>query len=251
MEKYGFVYIWFDRKHIRYYIGCHWGREDDGYICSSPWMKQAFKHRPQDFKRKIISKVTTNKRDLLDEEYKWLSLIKDEELGKKYYNLTNHPNGHWTTNELNKQSIAEKISLSHKNDPNWGSWSKGKTLSEETKQKIKEANEKQFENEDQREIRRIKSKELWQDPEYRRINTENKKGVKQSDEQIRKRVETIKERHKTHPPKKRGPISDILKTNLSNHFKNMKWITDGIINKRILKDGEIPEGFRYGKVRRI
>ena len=35
MEKYGFVYIWFDRKHKRYYIGCHWGHEDDGYVCSS------------------------------------------------------------------------------------------------------------------------------------------------------------------------------------------------------------------------
>lgn len=29
-EKYGFVYIWRDRKYNRYYIGCHWGREDDG-----------------------------------------------------------------------------------------------------------------------------------------------------------------------------------------------------------------------------
>ena len=23
-EKYGFVYIWHDRKHKRYYIGSHW-----------------------------------------------------------------------------------------------------------------------------------------------------------------------------------------------------------------------------------
>lgn len=43
-EKYGFVYIWRDKKHNRYYIGCHWGTTDDGYICSSPWMKQAYKH---------------------------------------------------------------------------------------------------------------------------------------------------------------------------------------------------------------
>ena len=35
--KYGFVYIWYDRKHHRYYIGCHWGTIDDGYICSSNW----------------------------------------------------------------------------------------------------------------------------------------------------------------------------------------------------------------------
>ena len=29
MEKHGFVYIWFDRKHRRFYIGSHWGTEDD------------------------------------------------------------------------------------------------------------------------------------------------------------------------------------------------------------------------------
>ena len=40
MEKYGFVYIWYDRKHKRYYIGCRWGTENDGYICSSSWMKK-------------------------------------------------------------------------------------------------------------------------------------------------------------------------------------------------------------------
>ena len=47
-EKYGFVYIWRDRKHNRYYVGSHWGHTGDGYICSSSWMKQAYKRRPDD-----------------------------------------------------------------------------------------------------------------------------------------------------------------------------------------------------------
>lgn len=64
-EKYGFVYIWFDRKHKKFYIGCHWGYETDNYVCSSIWMKRAFKARPQDFKRKILSKIFTNKIDLM------------------------------------------------------------------------------------------------------------------------------------------------------------------------------------------
>lgn len=34
-NKYGFVYLWFDRKHKRYYVGCHWGTTEDGYVCSS------------------------------------------------------------------------------------------------------------------------------------------------------------------------------------------------------------------------
>ena len=36
------------------------------------------------FKRKILSKIYTNKKFLFEEEYKWLSLIKEEEFGKKY-----------------------------------------------------------------------------------------------------------------------------------------------------------------------
>lgn len=110
MEKYGFVYIWFDRKHKRYYIGCRWGTEDDGYICSSFWMKQAYKHRPKDFTRKILSRVYSNRNTLLVEEYKWLSKIKDDELGTKYYNLHNHHFGHWSSNEENRKSVREKLS---------------------------------------------------------------------------------------------------------------------------------------------
>ena len=61
MEKYGFVYIWFDKKHKMYYIGCHWGTETDGYICSSNRMKNAYRRRPKDFKRKILENVNDRK----------------------------------------------------------------------------------------------------------------------------------------------------------------------------------------------
>ncbi len=113
MRKYGFVYIWYDRKHRRFYIGCRWGNEDDGYICSSPWMKQAYKHRPRDFKRRILSKVYTNKKSLLEEEYKWLKLIRDDELGNRYYNLHNHHFNHWSANQSSRLTVGQKISKSH------------------------------------------------------------------------------------------------------------------------------------------
>lgn len=136
MEKYGFVYIWFDRKHKRYYIGCRWGYENDGYICSSSWMKQGYKRRPDDFKRKILSRIYSNRADLLDEEYSWLSKIKQEELGVRYYNLQNHHFNHWSVNEQSRLSIGQKISRSQRANPNFGSWNNGKILSEETKKKI-------------------------------------------------------------------------------------------------------------------
>lgn len=136
MEKYGFVYLWYDKKHKRYYIGCRWGREDDGYICSSSWMKQGYKHRPQDFKRRVLSRVYTNKNDLLEEEYHWLSKIKNEELGKKYYNLHNHHFGHWSTDENKKLTIGQKISASPNRAANISKANKGRIISEETKQKL-------------------------------------------------------------------------------------------------------------------
>lgn len=113
MEKYGFVYIWRDRKHNRYYIGSHWGTEDDGYVCSSRWMRNSYLRRPNDFKRKILMKIFSSKADLLEQEYFWLKLIKDDELGKKYYNFTKHKNGHWTTEQYSN-SIRERIAIKTK-----------------------------------------------------------------------------------------------------------------------------------------
>lgn len=118
-EKYGFVYIWRDRKYNRYYIGMHWGTEDDGYICSSNWMYNTYKRRPQDFKRKILEKVYTNRKDLYECEKKWLSFIKDHELKKRYYNLSKNVQDSWL-NEENIGSRKEKISIKTKeamNDP--------------------------------------------------------------------------------------------------------------------------------------
>lgn len=110
MEKYGFVYIWFDRKHKRYYIGSHWGKENDGYICSSTWMRNSYKYRPEDFKRRIIARVYDSKANLLKKEYEYLSLIESSELGVRYYNLTNHLNGHWMTDEEYAKTLSERIS---------------------------------------------------------------------------------------------------------------------------------------------
>jgi hypothetical protein len=113
MEKYGFVYIWFDRKHKRYYIGMHWGTENDGYICSSAWMIQAYKRRPQDFKRRILEKIYTNRKELYEAEVKWLSFIDDKELKIKYYNLSKNVHDSWL-NEKNLTSRLEKISIKTK-----------------------------------------------------------------------------------------------------------------------------------------
>lgn len=108
-EKYGFIYIWRDRKHNRYYIGSHWGTEDDGYDCSSRWMRAAKKRRPQDFKRRVIEYVS-DKQNLYDVEFKWLSMIKEEEIKVRYYNLRITKFNHWSAYPENILTIKEKIS---------------------------------------------------------------------------------------------------------------------------------------------
>lgn len=126
-EKYGFIYIWRDRKNNRYYIGSHWGHSDDGYICSSNWMRMAHKRRPEDFKRKIISIIRTNRQDLLAEEQRWLDFIKDKELSKRYYNhRKNVLFDVWWMDPERAATVKERISRSHK----------GKTQSKETRFKI-------------------------------------------------------------------------------------------------------------------
>ena len=248
MEKYGFVYIWFDRKHKRYYIGAHWGSENDGYICSSSWMMKAYKRRPEDFKRRILEKVYSNRKNTFIAEEKYLDAIKPEEFGKRYYNLRNIK-GHWSTDENKRLSINEKISLSHKNDPDWGKWSKGKKVSEETKQKIREANEKQFQDPTHVELRKQKSKELWSDPAYleKQQKARSKEGFykgfnKPHSEETKRRISEQKMGVRQ---------SEESKVKIAQTVANLIWITDGKANKRINKLEQIPEGYRRGRSKQL
>lgn len=163
MEKTGFIYISYDRKRKMYYIGCHLGTEDDGYICSNNRMRDAYRRRPNDFKRKILHRKLT-KENIFEQEHKWLQLIPDDQLGKKYYNLRKHKWGHWSTDINSSLTIKQKLSEASKKlhqDPIYrekflegrkklppqtkeqiekrARSNTGKKLSEETKRKISEA----------------------------------------------------------------------------------------------------------------
>lgn len=153
----GFVYIWRDRKHKRYYVGSHWGTPDDGYICSSPWMKRAYKQRPQDFRRRILVTISTSKRDLLDEEYRYLALIKDDELTKRYYNVHNHPNNQWWCDPEKSKIIGEKISSSQKGKPK-----KGGKMSEQGRKNVSAAMKLYFSVPENRE--RLSTQNIGKEP---------------------------------------------------------------------------------------
>lgn len=105
-DYFGFVYIWFDMKKKRFYIGSHMGPIDDGYICSSNWMRNAYTKRPETFRRRIVYLHPTEERNgLLKEETRWLQMIKPEELRKRYYNKVRHSFGK-ESEEL--RSLAKK-----------------------------------------------------------------------------------------------------------------------------------------------
>jgi hypothetical protein len=130
MNKYGFIYLWHDRKTKRYYIGRHWGTEEDGYISSSNSMREAHRRRPDDFKRRIIKRVYTSQEDLVLEEQRWLDFIRPIECGKRYYNKTLKSN--MPTMRGRKHTEETKLKMSET--------AKCRPKSEETKEKLRQAN---------------------------------------------------------------------------------------------------------------
>lgn len=180
MEKYGFIYVWYDRKNKRFYVGRHWGTVDDGYICSSKTMREAHRRRPNDFKRCIVSE-TNNKEELIREEQRWLNMIKPTEVGIRYYNKTLKSTTPSTAGYNHSVETRQKISESNK----------GKVRSDSFKQKLRDAANKQFSDPKQRKILSEKSKQLWQDEDYvKRVKQSMKNGV--TDEVRRIRSENMK-----------------------------------------------------------
>lgn len=189
MNKYGFVYIWRDRKHARYYIGSHWGTEDDGYVCSSPWMRQAHKHRPEDFKRRILFR-TDNRVLLREKEAEWLQLIKPEEIKERYYNLNIGETGHWTSYPENVKTIKEKISYQTKQ----AMWRP------EVRKRMLKGNETRDYNSHSPEVRKkmseaLKGKMPKNFEEFRKKGSEVNRGRKLTEEHKAKVLKSIQKLH--------------------------------------------------------
>jgi hypothetical protein len=170
-------------------------------------MKQAYKHRPQDFKRKILSRLYSNKNNLLKEEYKWLKQIKQEELKKRYYNLHNHKFNHWSTN-TNVEEIKNKLKTNGKE--RWQKISatltgrKNGPLSNEHKKKISEALSKS-----------PKKVGIKLSDYHKQRLSESHKGIKQSEETKRKRAERQTGREPWNKGKK---MPDSMRQKLSQYY---------------------------------
>lgn len=226
MEKYGFVYIWFDRKYKRYYIGSHWGHENDGYICSSPWMQNSYRQRKTDFKRRIIKRIYTNRIDLLDEEQRWLNMIDEKKLATvntttkkretiRYYNLTIIAKRSWHYDEERRKTVGNYISASKTGKktgprpeagPVISAAKKGKPLTEEHKAALRGIKKKPHTNE-------------WKAENSRRVKEQWASGVRKSS----------------------GPITDEHKSKISQGNRGKKLDPDhvSLIKENVSKDYSI------------
>lgn len=179
-EKYGFVYIWYDRKHKRYYIGCHWGTEDDGYICSSRWMRKSYKRRPQDFKRRILKNNIYPRSQMYIEEQRYLNMIKISEIKPlnqipRYYNLHTSSKDMWHQYTDKVKSIGQKISASKKGKSTGpcspekaakiSASNKGRKFSQEHIQNLSKSHKGyKYTDNERKKKQSERLKQLWADP---------------------------------------------------------------------------------------
>lgn len=190
--EYGFVYIWYNRVSKMFYIGSHWGSEDDGYICSSKWMLNAYRKCSQDFQksdgrpnRKILMKIYSSRENLLTEEKYWLSMIKESELGIRYYNLYKRVQQSWLCTEERRMSIGDKISRTKK----------GRVFTEEHKAALRKP-KKVGHTDEWKEENSKRMKEIWASGEGERRKAAARE-LCQDDEHKQKISKAVKESEKS------------------------------------------------------
>lgn len=85
------------------------GTEDDGYITGTGGRRflDAYRKRPEDFKRRILERVIGTVADLRAVEQRRLDMIKPEELGVRYYNRTRLAAG-WPNDVIQARYKVEK-----------------------------------------------------------------------------------------------------------------------------------------------
>lgn len=102
-DYYGYVYLWYDRKHRRFCLGSHHGSVEDSYITSTGWMMRAYKKRPEDFRMRVLAYNTINiVKETRKIEQHYLNMIDERELSisknvidgtNRYYNMSKNALG--------------------------------------------------------------------------------------------------------------------------------------------------------------
>jgi hypothetical protein len=210
METYYIVYKTTNRINGRTYIGCHKTVNlKDGYLGSGIAFKLALKkYGVENFEREILE-IFDNSEDMFEREYQLV-----DHLSEYTYNLIEGGSRLDYTNVNGDNAGARYINSNGLNNTS-----------------------NQY---------RISSDKIKSDPGYAEwFSSRVKEGQKNSD------YIPGSFRGKTHSVKTKDKMSRIAKDRLSDPCKNSQygtiWITDGVINKKLNKDGDIPDGWRRGR----
>jgi hypothetical protein len=106
-----FVYCWTDHKTNKLYVGSHKGSTNDGYICSSKYMMEEYRKRPEDFTRQIVAEG--NLEDIRKLESSILKTV-GARLDEQFYNKHDNDGlyfGGWRKGEFSEEH-RKNMSLS-------------------------------------------------------------------------------------------------------------------------------------------
>jgi hypothetical protein len=138
----GYVYIWYDTIAKLFYIGGHFGKVTDRYVCSSKAMKRAYTSRPETFKFRVLEYCNGSTKDLRELEQKWLNMIKNSELLLSA-NVKNNTHRYYN---VKKNSCGGNGVGTNKGKPNGGGWNKGIksciVVSKETRERMSNSRKK-------------------------------------------------------------------------------------------------------------
>jgi hypothetical protein len=171
-------------------------------------MRNAYNRRPQDFKRRILDRVN-DKKELIALEHSWLSLIKEEEFKKRYYNLR----GQYLT-----KIIRDKVSNSRK----------GIKFTEEHRASLRNS----------WVIKRKRQKSFVMTDEIRRKISESNKG----------KHRTMQTRQKLSVTAKKRGINPMLTEAAASVIKGSRWFNDGVKNFRLSANDAITKSLSIGRI---
>lgn len=149
MKNNAFLYKWTDKLTDMYYIGSHKGTVDDGYVCSSKWLKEEYNKRPQDFIRQILefgehSIIRKQEAELLDKlDVKHDPKAYNQHNGNGNFYLKHHTEE--SKKRLSESKKGDRNPLSHMSPETRlkmiaaGKLVKGRIRSEESKQKYRQS----------------------------------------------------------------------------------------------------------------
>ena len=162
-------------------------------------MRKAYKRRPEDFKRRILYR-SKDKTNTFEKEILILNHIKENELGKRYYNLCV-----FYKYNKNIRKFSDKVLEEHKKT------NIGRIVSLETKEKIRQSLLGKKHSDERRLNQSLAQKKLkrWdgeknpsKNPELLEKIIKGKTGKKRTPEQIKKMSDIMKNKNKNKNIKK-------------------------------------------------